>query len=265
MKVYRHEKAKVSGSETKPEKPAIGQLEGARKPARKVVASARPSRREAQLVERFVTRMEPGSPYPLPFDALRVKSCKRRYVSNESVAITGYAYKIRDGHKAFALVIASDGTASSYVDCWRIKKISCFSINYVDNSTTVDIRPVTNDLDTNCFNDREASFACSSRSEAMPGHMVIIPAKDTPMGCWHRTSTVNPTGSLFIINVDYGGASSGNWATVTVDIDFEYVENIIGAPQGFTFTSTNTTPGTMGGCNTANGGLLLQDINVLGS
>ncbi len=84
------------------------------------------------------------------------------------------------------------------------------------------------------------------------------------MGCWHRTSGVNATGSLFIFNVDYGGASTGNWATVTLDIEFEYVLNVTGLPNGYTTTVASTTIGAMGGASLGSPfSLLLQDINQL--
>jgi hypothetical protein len=93
--------------------------------------------------------------------------------------------------------------------------------------------------------------------------MEIIPARDTPLGSWHRTSTVNPTGPLFGLDVSYGGASSGNWATITMDIEFEFVLNVIGGPQGFLYTSAVIVPGTMGGTNLFGGGFQLLDSNVL--
>ena len=156
-------------------------------------------------------------------------------------------------------------TLYPYVEMWRINKVSVWAINYVDNATTVTIFPVGTDIDTNNFNDRERAYECSSRSEAVPGHMAIKPARDTPMGSWHKTSTVNSTGNLFVINVDYGGASSGNWATVTVDIDFEIVLNTFGSPQGYTRSVTGATAGTMYGANwpSATPALLLQSVNVL--
>ena len=106
-------------------------------------------------------------------------------------------------------MMATDtNTLYPFVECWRIKRLSVWVINYVDNATTATIYPAGTDLDTNNFNDRERAFSCSSRSEAEPGHMTIIPARDTPMGGWHKTSTVNNSGNLFIMNVDYGGAIS---------------------------------------------------------
>jgi hypothetical protein len=179
------------------------------------------------------------------------------------VAITSQNFNLSQGHRQFLVVTDTAGTAVCYVDVWRIKSISVWTINYVDNATTCEVRPLTTDIDSNSYNDREATYSCSSRSEAQPGAMKIIPATDTPLGSWHKTSTVNSSGTLFNINVNYGGASSGNWATVTLDIEFEYVLNMAGGPQGYSVSTGTLTPGTLGGANLFSSALLLQDVNVL--
>jgi len=130
----------------------------------------------------------------------------------------------------------------------------------------VTLSPAGFDIDTNNFNDRESSFSCTSRGEDTPGHMSIKPAPDTPMGEWHLTSTVNSGGPVFNLNVDYGGASTGNWASVTMDLDFEFVLGLVGAPKGYTRSlSVAALIGAMGGTGWTSGGLLimeLQSINV---
>jgi hypothetical protein len=164
MERNRNEKAIVAGLRQNQQKPAKSQVEGPRKRAL-VKVKGKQSKNEVQTVmSRLVTRMVPGPSYPQPYDALRAYSCKRRWVSNESVALGGNTFKIQDGHKQFLVVQTTGGVCCSYADCWRIKRINVFTINYVDNATTVDIRPLTNDIDTNCFNDREAEYSCSSRS-----------------------------------------------------------------------------------------------------
>jgi len=262
-------KAKV---ETRPrqngEKTTSGKLEGASQHAKsRMLVKRREGKSEKNhvgaLVERLVTRLSDCPRFPPMHDSTPTRRIVRRWVSAESVAITDRGFNLTQGHQQFLVVTDTSGGCVCFVDVWRIKSISIWCINYVDNATTVTVRPLSTDLDTNNYNDREATYSCSSRSEAEPGRMKIVPARDTPLGSWHKTSTVNPGGGLFRINVDYGGASSGNWATVTMDIEFEYVENLVGSPQGFTFASSTLIPGTLGGTNLFSNGFLLQEVNQL--
>lgn len=213
------------------------------------------------------TRLGSCPRFPPAFDAQKTEIIRRRYVSEENTNLSSASFSLGQGHNQFLVVTATGAsdTGTCFVDVWRIKKIYIWCINYIDNGTTVNIRPQATDTGSNNFNDREAVFSCSSRSEAEPGHMCVIPAPDSPLGCWHKASTTNSSGIIFYLEVNYGGASSGNWATVTMDIVFEVVTNYTGAPQGYTRTtlSTGHTLGTIGGCNLFGGGMLLQDINVL--
>lgn len=225
------------------------------------------SKKQSLTGNRLRTALVACPDFPPPFDALRTRIVKRRWNSAENVAISSQGFTLGQGHSQFLVVTATgvNDTGVPYVDCWRIKKVSIWCNNSDENSTTVTVQPNAIDIDSNCFNDREGMYTCSSRSASEPGQMAIVPAPDTPMGCWHRTSSVNSFGVLFYVDVDYGGASSGNWASVTMDIDFEVVENEVGNPQGFSRTtlSTGHTLGTLGGCNLFSGAFLLQSINTL--
>lgn len=202
--------------------------------------------------------------FPPAFNAVPIDRCKRRWQSAEAVAVTNAGFSLATGHNCFEMVTVANTTAIPFVDTWRIRKISVWTINYQDNATTATNLPVGTDTGSNNFNDREVVYTCSSRSEADPGFMAIKPALDTPLGCWHKTSTTNSTANLFILNVDYGGASSGNWATVTMDIDFEYSLNVYGSAQGYTRSLTGTyAVGILGATNWAASGMLLQGINVV--
>lgn len=209
------------------------------------------------------TRMIRGPRFPPDFCSDRTMRCIRRWQSAESVALAAQQFTIADGHNQFLHITSATTTAGCYVDSWRIRKISFWTINYVDNGTTVTFEPFTFDSANNTFVDREVVYVCSSRSEAEPGHMCIIPAKDTPLGGWHRTNTTNSTGVLFQLNVDNGGASSGNWATTTMDIEFEYSLNLYGGQTAYTKTVTAGTQGNMGGTNLFTLGFLLQGVNTL--
>jgi len=215
-----------------------------------------------KLVQMLITRMVSSSRFPGMYNATPTRTVTRRFISGATTAITSLDFQILFGHRQFLVVISAAGTCVCYVDMWRIKSISAWCTSYVDNPTTVDIRPNFQDTDDNCYNDREAVFSITSRSEAEPGHMKIVPARSSPLGSWHKTSTLNASAPLFNINVNNGGASSGNWATSTYDIEFEYVENVVGANPGYSFAGVVTSLGTMGGTNLVSA-LLLQDINVL--
>lgn len=218
------------------------------------------SNQEVRTVMVFCPRFPPS------FQASPTYKVRRRFTSDEDNAISGATFRILDGANQFLNLALSTTSALSYVDCWRIRKVSIWALNYVDNPTTVTFTPAGFDIDTNNFNDREQSFSCSSRSEAEPGRMCIKPAPDTPLGCWHLTNAVNTTGPLFLMTVDPGGANTGNWATVTMDIDFEFVLNQVGGPKGYTKTVPAGSLGTIGGTNWVIGGLTLfhlQSVNIL--
>jgi hypothetical protein len=261
---------KVGGPRQSHQKTAIGRLEGVQQQSmiqlgksQVVKKKGKQSRNQSELVARLITRIAPCPRYPPDYDATPTYSLRRRWQSAESVAVTNGSFTIANGHRQFLVVTDTSGGTKCFVDMWRIKRISVWTINYIDNATTASIHPAATDIDSNCFNDREAYFTCSSRSEANPGHMSVIPARDTPLGGWHKTSTVNSSGVLFYLDIDNGGASSGNWATTTLDIEFEFVLNYIGTPQGYTYASANTTTGTIGGEHLFAGGMLLVACNNL--
>lgn len=234
----------------------VGRKQGTRGKKKVRVAMGR-TRKEDSLR----TELVPCPEFPIAFNASPTYRRRQRWVSAENQAISNVNFTLAGGHYQFK-VHETTTAFTSYVDEWRIRKIWVWSINYIDNATTVTITPVGLDTDTNCYNDRDQVFTCSSRSEAEPGRMCIRPSRATPLGSWHRTTTVNPNMALFTINVDYGGASSGNWATVTLDIEFEFMLNLVGAPLGYSGTTGVTTAGTLSGANI--GGtqsLLLQSIN----
>jgi len=224
-------------------------------------------RKQGKQRSLLVTHLGKTSRFPPAFDACPSYRCRRRYVSSETVDLSaGFAMTIGYGHQQFLVVTVANTTAATWVDCWRIRAIHVWCINHVENPTSVTIIPTATDLDSNSYNDRDASFTCSSTSEADPGYMVIIPADDCPMGGWHKTSTVNSSGSLFIFQPTYGGASSGDWSTVTMDIEFEFVPHLTGAVGGYTSSITTGALGTVGARTmlVSNTGLIPRGVNNLG-
>lgn len=254
------------------EKPVDTRLEGGQKQSVQLLAihKGKPGvqKRKKEMrdvISRLVTKMLPGPRFPPDLDYLRTKRTIRRWVSKDDVAILPGGFAILSGHDQFLVVTDLIGGCKCYADMWRIVAVRVWCNNYIENAVTCTIQPLGTDIDSNCFNDREAMFSITSRSESFPAHMEVIPARDTPMGCWHKSTTVNTSGVLFNFYADQGDTSSGNWANITMDIEFEYVENIVGGPQGYTRTSSivPSTPGTLGGRNIMAGGFVLQAINNL--
>jgi len=210
------------------------------------------------------TRVIAGPKFPPRLNVAPIRTVTRRWISAEGVALSTATFTLQSGHRQF-MVETGTNVATPYVDTWRIKSVSLWTNAHEDNSVTVTFQALGTDTANNCFNDLQEIYECSSRSPSEPGHMKIIPSKDMPLGAWHKTNTVNGTGGLFEITANYGGASSGSWGGVTMDIEFEYIENIVGGPQGYTLSTVGISAGVMGGCNLFGGSanMLLQDINIL--
>lgn len=204
--------------------------------------------------------------FPPEFNASPTYSCRRRFTSGSTVAITNQTFTLASGHDQFLNVINVAGLAACFVDMWRIKKIFVWCNNYLEHGTSVSILPVGADIDSNSFNDREAVFTCSSRSEAVPGCMEITPKRSSPLGQWHETTTVNASGGLFVMNCAYQGNST-DFGVITMDIEFEFVENMTGIANGYTVATATTSLGTLGARQWASGGgagMNPVGVNILG-
>jgi len=196
--------------------------------------------------------------FPPDYNLCPVRRCWRRF--NQSGAVTNQAFSLADGHSQFLVVTNVSGAAVPYVDCWRVRTIRVWAISEGNFVTHVTITPVGADIDSNMYNDKEQIYSCVSRSTAEPGHMAIRTAPDKPWGSWHFTSNVNFAGALFQTNVGINGGSSNN--RVTMDIEFEYVENFVGLPLGYGVVTATTTLGTVGGRNILSGMTLFGTNNL---
>lgn len=197
--------------------------------------------------------------FPPDHNLAPTKRCWRRF--NQSGAVVNQAFTLAMGHDQFLVVTNVTGAAVPYADCWRIRTIRVWAISEANFTTHVTISPVGADIDSNMYNDKEQIFHCSSRSQAEPGAMSIRTAPDKPWGSWHFTSTVNFAGTLFQVNIGINAGSSNN--RCTMDIEFEYVENLVGLPLGYGVTTATTTLGTVGGRNILSG-FTLTGTNNLG-
>jgi len=212
------------------------------------------------------TRLTRVPRFPPCFDACPSYMCRRRFRSAESVDISGGStFTIQNGHQQFLVVTVASTTAACWVDCWRIRSLSFWVLNHIENPCSLTVTPQSVDIDTNNFNDREASYSIISNSEAQPGAMKIVPSPYSPLGGWHKSSTVNTTGPLFLFQPAYGGASSGDWSTQIMDIEFEFVPHLVGTVGAYTTTVSTGAVGTLGGKNVlvSATGMILQDINNL--
>lgn len=203
--------------------------------------------------------------FPPDYNASPTYCCRRRFASGTATAITNQTFTLASGHDQFLEVINVAGLATCFVDMWRIKRIFVWCNNFEEHSTTVSILPVGADIDSNSFNDREAVFTCSSRGVALPGSMEISPSRNSPLGQWHETTTVNAAGGLFVMNCNYQGNLT-DFGVITMDIEFDFVINMTGIANGYTIATATTTLGTLGGRQwaSAGGGMNPLGVNVLG-
>jgi hypothetical protein len=180
----------------------------------------------------------------------------RRWI--QTTAVTNQAFSLANGHDQFLVITTIAGAAVSYVDSWCIKKIVLSAAPLQGATCNVTLTPIGTDLTSNMRNDEEKIFSLNARSTAKLSCMEIIPAKDEPLGGIHFTSNVNFAGALFQINIQ---AATTNG--VTLDIEFEIVDNLAGLPLGYGTTTGTTTLGTIGGRNVMSG-FTLVGINNLG-
>jgi hypothetical protein len=205
------------------------------------------------------TQLIRSSGYPPDRNFASITRLTRRFVQNGS--ITNQAFTLANGHDQFLVVTNVTGAAVSFVDAWRIRRISIWAISQGQSATSMTLTPTGADVSSNNFNDREAIYHCSSRSTAEPACMIIKPSPLAPMGSWHFTNNINAGGALFQVLVNVNGASTNTG--VTMDIEFEVGYNWVGSPLGYTVITATTLPGIIGGRNIL-GGFSLLGINNLG-
>jgi hypothetical protein len=200
---------------------------------------------------------------PPQISLVKKDRCVRRFVS-VTATISNQAFLLSDGHNQFLTVTNVLGNAVPYVDSWRLKSITCFilgseSVGTAYNVSMV-ISPVAGDVSSNMFNSREEGHQITSAGPNVYASMKLKCGKRTPLGGWHFTSNVNPTGVLFQYNVVSATPSVAQ--LITLDLEFETVTNLLGLPLGYGVVTATTTLGTVGGRNIS--GFALRGINNLG-
>lgn len=209
------------------------------------------------------THTERCSKIPPTLSLVRKERCVRRFVS-VTATIANQAFALNNGHDQFLVVTNVLGNAVPYVDSWRLKSITVWLLGSLSASTLyqvgMTISPVAGDVSSNMFNSREEGHQCTSTSASEYSVMKIKCGKRTPLGGWHFTSNVNPTGTLFTYNV--ASATPSVAQLINLDLEFETVQNLLGLPLGYGVVTASTTLGTMGGRNIS--GFALRGINNLG-
>jgi hypothetical protein len=222
-------------------------------------AKVRKPRQNSKIMDGTVTVLRPCPKLPEAMNLVHKQRTWRRF--QQFAAVSNQGFSLADGHSQFLVVTNVLGNAVPFVDCWRIRRIRVWLISEGNLETNCVITPVGADNSSNNFNDPEQVFQCTSRSQAEPASMEIVAAKDKPLGSWHFTSNVNPTGVLFQLNITT--PSSTSFRRTTMDIEFETVKNLVGLPLGYGVVTATTTLGTMGGRNILTG-MGLTGINNLG-
>lgn len=187
-----------------------------------------------------------------------VRTCVRRF--DVIAPFTGQAFGLQDGHNQFQ-VCTGVLSGKSYVDGWKLKRVRCWAPalqNTTGPSTknAITLIPQAIDLSNNQFNDWEMSLQDSSASQSVPAYVEYVPKKGTPGAGVHFTNTVNPTGTLFSLSFRQGAG--------TIDIEFDYVENLVGGPLGYTSVLTTSVTGTTGGIALFGANAIPVGINQIG-
>ena len=118
---------------------------------------------------------------------------------------------------------------------WRIKKVEMWTTLQASGDT-VAITPLSTDTSLNFNSDRIREISDTSCSVDHPAHVVVNTKPSQPMGSWHVTSTVNASTQLF---------SFACPLEAIMDITFEGVINLSGAPNGYTRALVGATAGTL--------------------
>jgi len=149
-------------------------------------------------------------------------------------------FTIEDGHCQFltctSSALVSGGTLYPQVDCWRIKKMKFYLINN-EHSERVRLVFTPRGYDTqNFLSDIDAGHIMVSQSDSIPSVFEYIPKPFHPIGMWHKTTTDNPTGNIFLLD-----CNSNMDANSMIEIEYQYILNCTGAPHGYSVLSTSPT------------------------
>jgi len=190
----------------------------------------------------------------------RVYKCVRRYIGGSTFSAP---MTLLEGHGQFA-VATSATTAVSWVDCWKINRIRVYARNDEGgHAIQVNVVPIGIDTGSNNFNTLPKHYDVESQSTSVAMILEIIPGKNSPLGSWHRTNTVNSSGGVLLISTSANGGGTLD-ANTLFEIEYGFQPNVSGGLT--TYTSSGFSGLTIGALYTSPlcGGLLQPlDVNVL--
>jgi hypothetical protein len=142
-------------------------------------------------------------------------------------------------YNQFLTVVAVSGNAISFADMVRIKRIKAWVFGM---GSDLVIQPTNADVN-NQFASPERTYTASCVSTAFPAVLVIKPNKvNDPLGGWKETNNVNFAEILLVLN--FAASTTGGF--LVLDFEYEYIENIVGGPNGYAVITSTTVLGTMG-------------------
>jgi len=192
------------------------------------------------------------------YSPMTIGRTKRRWICNTNFSGT---IVMSDFHNQF-LVATSSTTAACYVDCWRLRRFRVYARNNeADYSVQVEITPGNGgSADNNTIVYLPKVHAVESQSGARAAILDWTPSPFSPTGCWHRTSTTNPTGLQLSLSTSSGGGSID--ANTLFEAEFEYLVNMVGSLTSYTISSlSGLTVGSLYGASIAGGLLAPLDVN----
>lgn len=194
-----------------------------------------------------------------PYVPDRVYQCVRRYIAGSTFSAS---MSLLEGHGQFA-VATSATTSASWVDCWRIRRIRVYARNEeAGHAVQVNIVPTGIDLNSNNFNTLPKHYDVESQSISSAMILEIKPGKNSPLGSWHRTNTVNSSGGVMLISTSTNGGTFD--ANTLFEIEYDFQPNVSGGLT--TYSASGFSGLTIGAlyCSPLCGGLLQPlDVNIL--
>jgi hypothetical protein len=170
--------------------------------------------------------------YPNP-----IRKAVRRY--STATAFSAQTITQSTLYNQFLTVVATTGNAIPFADGVRIRKICAWVFGMGSNFV---IQPTNGDVN-NQFSSPERTYTAQCLSDAYPAKLVLKPKNSAdPLGGWKETNNNNFAEVLAVLNFASGGVTP----FLILDIHFEYVENIVGGPNGYAVITSTTTIGTLG-------------------
>jgi len=168
-----------------------------------------------------------------------------------TAAFAAQTFTQADLYNQFLVVVATTGNAVPYVDMVRLKRLKAYVQGQAGNAFT--IQPLDADVN-NQFASPERTWTIQCQNASAPTQSLVVKPKGPmdPLGGWKETSNAGFATALFV-------ASWSGGMGLTIDITFDYIENVVGGPNGYAVVTTTSVLGTVGGRT------IFSNMNVLGS